>query len=275
MSHPFLFTKAFVGDGYDRFVLTNMSESLTSPQTNCLDQWFGFERVDFNFSGRDAIVVKPHHVAATCSYIWRTEFFGHEPQLDIALLERGWHVVYLTVSDLYGAPCAIEAMRPFQTHLETEFGLHGKTVLEGMSRGGLYAFNYAAAYPEKVAALYLDNPVLDIRSWPAGQGKGPGNADNWRECFELYGLTPETERSIAGPLDRIEPVAAAKIPIVAVCGDADEVVPFDENMAVLASQYEALNALIKLIVKEGFKHHPHCLVDPTPLVEFLEGAVLA
>lgn len=40
-----------------------------------------------------------------------------------------------------------------------------------MSRGGVYAFNWAAVNPYKVAAVYVDNPVLDLKTWPAGLGR--------------------------------------------------------------------------------------------------------
>jgi pimeloyl-ACP methyl ester carboxylesterase len=232
--------------------------------------WFGYSKTDFELASSPALLVRPHRSASSRPWIWRTEFFGHEPQLDLALLNLGWHVAYLQVSNLYGAPPAIEAMRLFQAHLEREFELAPRAVLEGMSRGGLYAFNYAAAYPQKVAALYLDNPVLDIRSWPGGLEAGPGDAGCWQQCLESYGLSEEEGASFAGnPLDQIEPVAAAKIPIVAVCGDADEVVPYEENAAILLQRYQEMGAPLHLILKPGQRHHPHSLPDPEPLVQFL------
>lgn len=235
-------------------------------------EWFGYTQIEFAFGGRDAVFVKPRRPHEARPWIWRTEFFGHEPQLDLALLKHGWHVAYLKLSDMYGAPAAIEEMHQFQLHLENNFSLSSKTVLEGMSRGGLYAFNYAAAFPEKVAAVYLDNPVLDIRSWPGGLGNGPGNEECWRQCREVYGLTETTAQAFSGnPLDKIETVAQGRIPIVAVCGDADEVVPFEENTALLARRYEELGAPFHLILKAGAGHHPHSLQDPAPLVEFLRA----
>jgi pimeloyl-ACP methyl ester carboxylesterase len=232
--------------------------------------WFGYSQTEFKFAGRPAFLVKPRTASLHRPWIWRTEFFGHEPQLDLALLKNGWHVAYLQVSDLYGAPPAIQKMRAFQSYLETEFDLSEKAVLEGMSRGGLHAFNYAAAFPEKVAAFYLDNPVLDIRSWPGGRGNGPGDAQCWQQCLAVYGLTEETATTFGGnPLDQIAPVAKAKIPIIAVCGDADEIVPFEENVALLVERYREFGAPVHLILKPGGQHHPHSLPDPEPLVGFL------
>ena len=52
-------------------------------------------------------------------------------------------------------------------------------------------------------------------------------------------------------------------------GDADEVVPYEENTALLAEKYEAAGGKIELIRKEGVGHHPHCLEDPKPIVNFI------
>src|SRR5690606_29979346 len=39
--------------------------------------WHGYERLDFIFDGRAAILVKPKSPASGHPWIWRTEFFGH------------------------------------------------------------------------------------------------------------------------------------------------------------------------------------------------------
>jgi pimeloyl-ACP methyl ester carboxylesterase len=139
-----------------------------------VSQWQGYERSDFTVGERTALLVKPKTPAEGRPWIWRTEFFGHEPQADVALLGAGWHVAYIKVSDMYGAPPAIEAMSKFHAHLVKEYALSNRAILEGFSRGGLYAVNYAAAHPDHTAAIYIDAPVLDINSWPGGKGKSKG-----------------------------------------------------------------------------------------------------
>ena len=59
---------------------------------------------------RAALVVRPKAPAPGSPWIWRTEFFGHEPQADIALLGRGFHVAYVDMQNLYGAPVAVQHM---------------------------------------------------------------------------------------------------------------------------------------------------------------------
>jgi pimeloyl-ACP methyl ester carboxylesterase len=59
------------------------------------------------------------------------------------------------------------------------------------------------------------------------------------------------------------------VPLLHIVGDADEVVPVAENTAILAARYHALGGSIEIISKPGVGHHPHSLVDPTPIVEFI------
>ena len=130
--------------------------------------------------------------------------------------------------------------------------------------------NYAAAHPDHAAALYLDAPVLDIRSWPGGKGKGPGNAECWQQCLAIYGLSEETARDFhANPIDHAAMLAKAGIPVISVCGDADEAVPLEENMKIFEARYRIAGGKIEVILKPGGKHHPHSLKDPKPIVDFL------
>jgi pimeloyl-ACP methyl ester carboxylesterase/lysophospholipase L1-like esterase len=233
-------------------------------------QWNGYDRIDFKVSDRAAWLVKPKQVAAGSPWIWRTEFFGHEPQADIALLEKGFHVAYINVQNLYGAPIAMKAMDDYYAKVTAEFGLSKRCVLEGFSRGGLFAFNWAALRPEQVAGLYVDAPVCDFKSWPGGKGKGSGSKGDWKRLLEVYGLTEEQALAYKNnPIDVLAPMAKAKIPILAVVGSADDVVPVEENIDVVEKRYLALGGKITVIRKPGVKHHPHSLKDPAPIVEFV------
>ena len=239
-------------------------------QETKVSQWNGYEKSDYQFAGHAALIVKPKTPAAGNPWIWRTEFFGHEPQGDIALLAAGWHVAYYQISDMYGSPAAVGLMEKFHAHATAEHKLAKRVTLEGFSRGGLYAVNFAAANPDKTAALYLDAPVLDIRSWPGGKGKGSGNAPCWKQALEAFGLTEETEKTFTGnPIDKTAILAKAGIPILSVCGDADTAVPFDENTKPFAEKFRKEGGMIEVIAKPGVDHHPHSLKDPKPIVDFL------
>ncbi len=68
---------------------------------------------------------------------------------------------------------------------------------------------------------------------------------------------------------RWAPLAARRVPLLHVFGDADEVVPWAENTGLIASRYQALGGSITPIRKPGLGHHPHGLDDSTPIIEFI------
>ena len=234
--------------------------------------WNGYEQRDFLVNGRTAILVTPKKALPGKPWIWRPQFFGAFPSVDVALLGEGYHVAYINVGNSFGAPIAMEAMDGFYACMVQKEGLSQRPVLEGFSRGGLFSLNWAARNPDKVAALYLDAPVCDFNSWPGGKGKGKGKGSpvDWKCCLELYKLTEaEALNSPLIPLNNLKAIAESKIPIIAVAGDADDVVPMDENVLILEKRYHELGGLLELIVKPGVGHHPHSLADPTPVVKFL------
>jgi len=235
-----------------------------------------YVRYDFLHEGRPCIVVAPKVVAEGKPWIWRARFFGHEPQTDLALLERGFHLVYIDVAGLFGAPKAIAIWDGFYAYLTETHGFAGKVVLEGMSRGGLIVYNWAAKNPDKVHCIYADAPVCDFKSWPGGKGAGPGDAASWTRCLAAYDMTEEEAlRATCNPVDNLAPLARAGVPLLHVVGDADEVVPVAENTAILEERYKALGGSIQVIHKPGIGHHPHSLQDPAPIVEFILASIRA
>jgi len=103
--------------------------------------------------GRPALLIVPAKPAPGKPWIWRAEWFGHFPQADLALVARGWHVGYMNAQDLYGSPPAMALFDAYYRRVTADYGLNAKVVMEGFSRGGLYAFNFAAQYPDRIAAL--------------------------------------------------------------------------------------------------------------------------
>ncbi len=235
--------------------------------------WNGFQRYDFEVDGKPVLVVAPRQSAKGRPWVWHGEFFGHKPEPDIALLERGFHIAYMRVPDMLGAPAAVSHWNALYTELTQKYGLAKKAALVGLSRGGLYCYRWAAENPEKVACIYGDAPVCDFKSWPGGRGKGKGSLRDWKLVLECYGFQNDAEALAFGknPVDNLAPLAAAKVPLLHVYGDADDVVPWDENTGVLAVRYRQLGGSITLIAKPGKGHHPHGLSDPTPIVEFIEA----
>ncbi|MCX7423669.1 MAG: GDSL-type esterase/lipase family protein [Planctomycetia bacterium] len=233
--------------------------------------WHGFDRYEFPIAGNTASVVVPKKAAAGNPWVWHGEFFGHKPAPDIALLEQGFHIVYLSVPNMLGSPEAVSHWNVLYRELTRRYGFYSKPALVGLSRGGLYCYNWAAANPDKVACIYGDAPVCDFKSWPGGKGKGKGSAGDWKLILERFHFKNEEEAvaSKQNPIDSLEALAKNNVPLLHVFGDADDVVPWDENTGVIADRYKQLGGEIELIRKPGIGHHPHGLEDSTPIVEFI------
>lgn len=230
----------------------------------------GWEEKEFSFHGHEAKIVFPEKSNQERSWIWRARFWGHEPQTDKALLAAGFHVVYVDVAGLYGNDEAVHLWNQFYKYLRRKYKLNRKAVLEGMSRGGLIIYNWASKNTRKVACIYADAPVCDIKSWPGGLYKGQGSPTDWQACLKAYHLNSNSVLNFTDiPLNNAIKVAKAKIPVLHVCGLADEVVPYDENTEILAKNFRKAGGEIQLILKEGVGHHPHSLKDPEPIVDFI------
>ena len=234
--------------------------------------WRGFSARQGDLEGFNLIVVEPPSPRPGRPWIWKTEFLDAFANAEEELVRRGFHLVHLEASDLFGSPKAVALGNALHRFVTETFDLSDKVCLLGMSRGGLWAHNWAAQNPQRVSLILGDNPVCDFKSWPAGFGKGPGCAGSWRKCLEVYGLTEDEARSWRGnPVDTLGILAAAGIPILHVIGDADETVPVDENSWIVRDRYRTLGGHFEEIVKPGGKHHPHGLPDdPTPIVNFFE-----
>ena len=228
----------------------------------------GFTELRFSLDDVACRVVLPKSTAKNQPWVWRARFYGHQPQFDIAMLERGWHVCYCDVSNLYGSPKAVERWNVFH-RLAVDLGLSDRPFLEGMSRGGLIIHNWAKANPSQVCGIYGDNAVCDGRSWPGAKGTGKGSAKDWQRLLKAYGSDEARMKDFDGfPINGLAGLAKAKVPILHINGTEDNVVPPSENSNLLIARYKELGGPTKVIWQQGAGHHPHSLKDPTPIVEF-------
>jgi lysophospholipase L1-like esterase len=236
-----------------------------------LSSFYGYECADFKFNGHDCKVAKPKWSAPGHPWVWRARFWGHEPQTDISLLQRGFQVVYCDVAELLGNDTAINTWNKFYDLLHNA-GLNKKAVMEGMSRGAVYVFNWAAVNTNKIACVYVDNPLLNIQSWAKGHMKTPAVKDDMFEAFKKdYNITTDEQvlRFNGSPVDKVKQIVKGKYPILILCADEDEAVSPEENTLLFEKRIKALNGNITVIHKPGFKHHPHSLPNPKPITDFI------
>lgn len=215
-------------------------------------QWKGFEKLEFNFEGRSARLIKPHTAAEQRPWIWRAHFPDWHTDMDSILLSRGFHVAYINTNNLYGHPIAMQVWDRFYDFLLKKYGLAPKVALEGVSRGGLYVYGWAKRNPEKVSCIYAEAPVCDPKSWPGGKGKGKGAQKEWNDWLELYGLDEEKAKDFGDiPLNGLAGLAGFRVPILHVVGLRDKIVPVAENTNVLVENYMRLGGPVTVIPMTG------------------------
>lgn len=266
---PWLFGKANnIGalSFYQRPIESSFEKTVKNNKTD----FYGFKTMDSVLNGVKYKVVFPEKANKNRNWIWRARFWGHEPQTDIALLEQGFHLVYIEVGGLFGNKKAIAIWDDFYELMTTKYQLNSKVVLEGMSRGGLIVFNWANKNADKVVCIYVDAPVCDFKSWPGGKGNGEGSVGAWKSCLKVYGFTEKEALSYKGnPIDHMENIARYKVPVLSVVGDADNVVPVSENTLVVQKKLQSLGSDLTVIQKSGVGHHPHSLKNPKPITDFI------
>jgi dienelactone hydrolase len=238
------------------------------------DQWHGFTRYRFPIDGCTCWVVAPPQPRPGNPWVWCTEWPDAFTQRTGAekLIADGFYYLHMEVGTLsLGSPPALARMDAFYRHVVAK-GLNAKGTLTGVSRGGLYAYRFAAAHPERVVCIYGDAPVCDFKSWPLAAVKGTRDEKGVKALLDLYGFKTEDEALAyrGNPVDSLEPLAKAGIPLIHVVGDADTTVPPETNSSVIEQRYRALGGTITAFHKPTCGHHPHGLDDPSPVVNLIE-----
>jgi pimeloyl-ACP methyl ester carboxylesterase len=254
-------------------VLTDRQSALVrkllAGQTETANEQYGAQRISIDIGKHQGFILLPAKLPAdgTRPWVWYAPTIGSHPNKSNEwvlrkLLDRGFHVCGINAGETYGSPAGRQAFTEFYQYLVREYKLDVKASLLAQSRGGLMLYNWAAEHPDKVRCIAGIYPVCDLRSYP-GLSKAAG----------AYGLTPkELEEQLTrhNPIDRLEPLAKAGVPILHIHGDSDGVVPLEKNSQVVADRYTAQGGKMKLIVVPGKGHAeiPEYFQEPR-LVQFL------
>lgn len=232
-----------------------------------VSDWNGYEKLDFEFKGRKAILVKPKKNCDGNKWLFKTEYFGAFPSFELEMLEKGYHVAHIQNKTRWCLEEDTDVKSEFCEFLNQEFSLNEKCMCVGMSCGGMQSIYFAAKYPQYVAAVYLDAPVVNLLSCPCGIGDAIDGM--YDEFTNATGLTKSSLINYRNhPVDNIPAMFDSGIPVMLICGDSDTVVPYHENGKAVADYYEKRNGKIVKIIKKGCDHHPHGLEDNAPLVKF-------
>lgn len=234
-------------------------------------KWGNFEAYEceeFEFMGLPAKVVKPNK-PANGKWALKTEYFGAFPELEIELLERGWHIAFNQNNNRWAENEDIERKTAFIEYVSEKMHLNEKCAIVGFSCGGLYGVKLAAYCPERISVLYLDAPVMNLLSCPAGLGLS--KATHYAEYEKYTGRTLSEMLSYREhPIDKMDILMKNKLPIILVAGENDQTVPYCENGQLLERYYKENNGIIEVLVKAGCDHHPHGLENPKIIADFMD-----
>jgi lysophospholipase L1-like esterase len=244
-----------------------------TPGQTITDRWHGYARERFRFEGREAWIVKPATALPGKPWIWKAYFPDWHTDIDSILLSRGFHLAYLETNDMFGSPAAMQVWNRFHARM-TKNGFAEKAALEGISRGGLYVYNWAKRNPLKVSCIYAEAPVCDIRSWPGGKGKSAGSPKDWKLLLDHYGMTEAQAADFRdNPLDGLEGLAAAGVPVLHSIGLQDRIVPNEENSFLLADRYVRLGGTATLMPMtrgvQGLEGHHFPIDRPGRIADFI------
>ncbi len=66
--------------------------------------------------------------------------------------------------------------------------------------------------------MYVDNPVLDLKSWPAGLGIQPSSSNELNEMKKDYNITTEEQLKNfkQSPIDKVDAIVKGKYPVLSL-----------------------------------------------------------
>ena len=272
------------------FVIYSIGESQPVPQSinnnigpglqqfpGTKSTWKGFVRYDFDFNGRDCRIVCPDKPAQGNPWVWNARFPDWHTEMDSILISEGFYVTYINTDEFNGSPDAVKIWDEYFKYVTKNYKLDDRVALEGISRGGLYVYNFAKKYPWRISCIYVEAPVCDFKSWPGGLGKGVGSPEDWKLILKMYGFKNNDEAKAYkdNPVDNLEKLAAAKVPVLHMIGLNDSVVPPDENSYILIDRYIRLGGIATVVPctygKQELQGHHFDIETPSLAADFIKS----
>ena len=230
--------------------------------------WNGFECKEFEFEGREAMVVFPEKADEKRNWSLKTEYRDAFPETEIELLKKGFHVAWLKNTTRFATKDDCDAKARFADFLKDEYNLRDKCVTVGMSCGGAHAVNFAGFYPEKVACMFIDAPVLNFTSFPGKMGHEMCEEVWENEFVKAYpGITRTKLLNFDNhPISKAGILKEHRIPIIMVYGVEDATVYYNENGKLLELEYADCPELLKVVPRIAQGHHPHGLMEHSYMI---------
>jgi dipeptidyl aminopeptidase/acylaminoacyl peptidase len=231
---------------------------------------FGARRLDFAVGEGKGFVILPAKSAADGSKPWvwyAPTFAGKLPDdshtwMAKQLLDAGFAICGVDVGESFGSPAGRKLYSEFYGEVRKKFKLDRKPCLLAQSRGGLMLLNWAAENASRVRCIAGIYAVCNLESYP---GVEKASAAYRMDAAELRARLAKNN-----PIDRVKPLAKAKVPMLFIHGDSDKVVPIEANAGEYVARCKTLGGIASVIVVPG-KGHEVCpqFFESQPFVDFL------
>jgi len=208
----------------------------------------------FQVSGRTAFLIPAPKapVGKAKPWVWYAPTLpnlpGKEEQWMFEQFQgAGIAIAGIDVGESFGSPAGRSLFSDLYRELTTRRGYSPKPVLLGRSRGGLMTLSWAAENPDKVGGFAGIYPVCNLESYP-GLARAAG----------AYGLDAEGLRARLkehNPVERLEALAKARVPMFAIHGDVDKVVPLEANTGLARDKVTAMGGTFEVLVPKGQGHN--------------------
>ena len=220
----------------------------------------------FTVAGHEAFLIRPEN-GAVRGWVWYTPTLPglpgpEERWMFERFLAAGLAIGGVDAGESYGSPEGNRIFDAFYAEMLRRHGLSRRPVFLARSRGGLMALSWSADHPRSVAGIAGIYPVCDLTSYPGVEKAAPAYH------LDAAGLSNRLDR--LNLVNRLRPLARAKVPLYLLHGDIDTLVPLASNSGAVRQRYTELHGPVELQVAAGQGHTMwRGFFECGPLVDFV------
>ena len=210
----------------------------------------------FFYKNLEVILCIPKKPNENMDWVFKCDYFDEFKGLDEALLDKGFHIVYMKNISRWAYNQDIINKGELAFYLNTKFNLNLYFSLIGYGSAGAIAIKFACLYPEFINSIILDSPVVDFISCP-GKLNDKYQLKSWKnEFIKIYPNENlnTLETSNVNPKNSLSILNEFNIPIYILYSSNDEVVPFEYNGKLIVDAYDNKD-LVKVSKKKDVGHN--------------------